>query len=110
MQSRHDEFRELGVELVAISSADTEAHAELARKIGATFPILSDPGGAVSSAYGVLHAGGNPFGGGDIARPGVFVIDRDRRIRHAFVTENWRVRERPEGLLDAIRSLEPESR
>lgn len=92
-------------ELIAVSSSGVGEHGEIAAKIGATFPILADPTGETIRSYGMLHPGGNPFGEIPIARPGEFLIDETGVIRARFLTENWRVRERPEHLLDELGKL-----
>lgn len=43
--------------------------------------------------------------GHDIARPAEFLIDRDGFVRWRNLTENFRVRARPEQMLEAARTL-----
>jgi peroxiredoxin len=54
-------------------------------------------------AFGVRHAGGGIEG--DIARPAVFLIDREGRIVWRELTENWRVRVRPETVLEHLAAI-----
>lgn len=42
---------------------------------------------------------------GDIARPAVFVLDREGRVAWRQLTENWRVRVRPEVILEQLARL-----
>lgn len=105
MQSRHAELKDAGAALAAVSTSDPEDHARLARKIGASFPILSDPKGDAARAYGVLHPGALPFGDRPVARPAVFLLDGTGTVRKRFLTENWRIRERPERLLAELEGL-----
>lgn len=72
-------------------------------KLGLDFPVLSDPDATAITAYGVLHPGGG-IGGGDIARPAEFLVNQDGTVRWRQVTENWRVRLRPEQIIEAIRA------
>ncbi|MBI4604400.1 MAG: peroxiredoxin family protein [Planctomycetes bacterium] len=105
MQALEGDFRALGAELVAVSSSGVESHASLARRIGAGFPILSDPEGQAIRAYGLLHPGALPFTDVPVARPAVFVLDPEGVVRARHLTENWRVRERGERLLAELRRL-----
>jgi peroxiredoxin len=102
LQARHEDFRAVNAEIVAISSSPWEKHAELARRIGAAFPILSDPDGAVIKGYGLLHPDALPFAEFPIARPAELILDAGGVIRKRFLTENWRVRERAEHLLEEL--------
>ena len=72
-------------------------------KLGLDFPVLSDPDATAIAAYGVLHPGG-VSGVGDIARPAEFLVSQDGMVRWRQVTENWRVRLRPEQIIEAIRA------
>jgi len=90
--------------VVAVSVDPVAKNREVVEKLGLEFPILSDADRRVIAAYGVVHRHGG-MGGTDIARPAVFVIGPDGVVRWRGLTENWRVRERPQHLLDVLRSL-----
>lgn len=66
--------------------------------------ILSDADRRTITAYGLLH-GGASIDGSDIARPAILVIDADGRVRWRNLTENWRVRVRPDSVIDAVETL-----
>jgi len=68
---------------------------------GYTFPILSDPAAEVIRRYGVLHAKGGEDGR-DIARPAEFFVDSSGVIRWENLTDDVRIRARPEAVLEAI--------
>ncbi len=70
--------------------------------MGLAFPVLSDPDGTVMRAYGVEHPGALPFTRMSVARPAELILDENRVVRKRFIAENWRVRERPERLLDEL--------
>ena len=53
--------------------------------------------------WGLTHEGGKP-GGGTIARPGIFLVEADGTVSWRNLTENYRVRVRPEHLLEALGS------
>ncbi|SPE26191.1 hypothetical protein SBA2_280035 [Acidobacteriia bacterium SbA2] len=61
---------------MGISIDDPEANRKFAESVGATFPVLSDPGKSTAKAYGVLnftHLFANRV---------TFVIDKDGVIQH----------------------------
>ena len=89
---------------VAISVDAPTVSAELARKVGYTFPILSDRDATVIRRYDLLHKGAGQ-GGGDVARPAEFLIDRTGTVRWRDLTEDYRVRARVETMLAEARKL-----
>lgn len=77
-----------------------ETNAELEKRLGIDFPIVSDSDLAALDAFGVRHEiGASPGGGSVIARPAVFLLDEEGRILWKDLTDNWRVRVRPEAVL-----------
>ncbi len=104
MQSRLDEIRALGGEVVAISADTPEESHELHEGAGFDFVLLSDPEGLAISAFGLQHAGAG-IHGEDIARPGVFVVDREGQIAWRSLTDNWRVRVRPDTIIEQLKQL-----
>ncbi len=79
---------------------------KLCQSQGYTFPFLSDPKAVVIRQYGVLdaHAGMNDQ---DIARPAEFLVNASGTIRWVNLTDDIRVRARPENVLRAIDTLMP---
>lgn len=103
MQSRRDDFAALDAEILAISVDPPERNRELAEAHGIEFRLLSDPDLRVIDRFGVRH----PDGGldGDIARPALFLLDRNGRVVWREITENWRVRSRPARLLRELSAI-----
>ena len=97
-------FEATGVRPVAISVDAPEQSETLRRKAGYTFTFLSDPNLQAIGRYGVVHKGAGE-GGRDIARPAELLIDRSGVVRWANLTNDIRVRARPEQLLEAAKSL-----
>jgi len=89
------------VQVVAISVDPSEASQLHAKKMGYTFPLLSDSDAAVIKRYDVLHRGAGPKGK-DIARPAEFYVDAGGTVRWVNLTENIAVRARPEQALTAV--------
>jgi len=63
--------------------------------------ILSDPDRETIIAYGVLHEGAS-IDGSNIARPATLIVGADGRVQWRKLTENWRVRVRPDEVIDAL--------
>jgi len=87
--------------VAAISVDSKEINENHRRKMGFTFPLLSDTNADVIRLYDVLHRGAGPRGK-DIARPAEFYVDASGIVRWVNLTENIAVRARPEQALSAI--------
>jgi peroxiredoxin len=103
LQSKIESIRKLDAEVLAVSADASADLLGLARAQGLSFPLLSDPRLEAIDAYGLRHAGGGLEG--DIARPAVFIVDREGRIAWRDLTDDWRVRVRPERVLELLRTL-----
>lgn len=90
---------------VAISVDEPSVSANLCRKAHYTFTFLSDPNTEAIRRYDLLHKGGGE-NGHDIARPAEFLVDRTGTVRWVNLTEDIRVRARPEQMLDAAQKLQ----
>lgn len=104
MQSRLKKIRGLDAEVLAISVESTDENQRLAESAGIEFALLSDPAAKVVTAFGLLHRGAS-MEGGDIARPAVFIIDRQGKVAWRSLTDNWRVRVRPETIVSELEKL-----
>ena len=89
---------------IAISVDAPAVSADLARKAGYTFPILSDRDASVIRQYDLLHAKAG-LEGADIARPAEFLVDKNGTVRWRDLTEDYRIRARPEKILEQAREL-----
>lgn len=87
---------------VAISVDTPEESRAWMRKAGYSFAFLSDADAGVIRRYDLLHKNGGPH---DVARPAEFLVDRDGVVRWRNLTEDLRVRARPEAMLAAARAL-----
>jgi peroxiredoxin len=87
--------------VAAISVDSPGESAKLCKSRGYSYPFLSDPTAEVIRRYGVLHpkAGEN---GRDIARPAEFLVDSAGIIRWVNLTDDLRIRARPEAVLQII--------
>lgn len=103
-EQRLNEFHDQGVELLAISVDSPGESQKLCQARGYHFPFLSDAKAEVIRKYGVLHSGAGE-NGKDIARPAEFLVDSNGVIRWVNLTEDFRVRARPQMILEAIKRL-----
>ena len=94
----------LGVRPVAISVDKPELSRNLSRKAGYDFTLLSDSNAEVIRRYDLLHPHGGE-NGEDIARPAEFLLDSNGIIRWANLTEDLRVRARPEQMIEQAKLL-----
>jgi peroxiredoxin len=101
LQSRFSDIQNAGAEIVAVSVDTSEESARLAEKLGLEFTILSDVERRAIDDWGLVHEGGKP-GEEAIARPATFIVEPDGRISWRSLTDNWRVRVRPEQVLQAL--------
>lgn len=106
MQQHLAEFEPRGVRVVAISVDPPDVNRTHTAKQGYTYTFLSDEKAEVIRRYDLLHEKGGP-GGKDIARPAEFLIDAAGTVRWVNLTEDVRVRARPEEVLRVIDSLPP---
>jgi peroxiredoxin len=88
---------------VAVSVDPAETTREHLAKMGWTYTFLSDPKAEAIRRYDLLHPGGGQ--GGDIARPGEFLIDPSGTVRWVDLTESYWVRTRPETVLEVFDGL-----
>ncbi|MCP9774496.1 peroxiredoxin [Cyanobium sp. WAJ14-Wanaka] len=92
------QYKKIGAQVVGISADDPESHAEFCSSEGLAFPLLSDPGGAVSRSYGSWIA---PY-----SQRHTFLIDPNGILREQFVAV------RPSGhsdeVLTQLRALQAE--
>jgi peroxiredoxin len=89
---------------VAISVDTPEMSRDLCKKAGYTYTFLSDPKAEVIRRYDLLHPGAG-VNGQDIARPAEFLLDSSSVVRWANLTEDFRVRARPEQIVKEAKAL-----
>jgi peroxiredoxin len=82
VQKESTRFDNLDAVVFGISVDSHHANDAFAKKLGLTFPLLSDFGREVSSAYGVLNASRGTSG------RALFVIDKQGRVIHKDVSAN----------------------
>ncbi len=103
MQEHLAELEAAGVRPVAIS-VDPPAVTRDHYKNFFTYPFLSDENAEVINRYQILDKGAG-MGGHDVARPAEFLVDRSGVVRWRKLTEDYRVRTRPDEVLEAAKGL-----
>jgi peroxiredoxin len=103
-QQTFSQFDQRGIRLFAISVDPPETNRQHRKKLGLTYPLLSDPNLDAIRAYNLVHAGAGP-GGSDVALPAEILVDSTGAIRWMNLTESAMVRVRPEQVLAAWDAL-----
>jgi len=77
-RDRYEAFKQLGAEVIGVSSDDSEKHRKFAEHHGLPFTLLSDPDKKVRKLFGVPSS--------MVFLPGrvTYVIDKEGRVRHIF--------------------------
>jgi peroxiredoxin len=97
------QIRALDGMVLAVSVDTSEQSRQLAARRNLDLVLISDPEGKAIDLFGVRHKGGGFKG--DVARPAVFLLDREGKIAWRHLTDNWRVRVRPETVLEQLRRI-----
>ena len=90
--------------MIAISVDSPTDSETLRQSQGYTFPILSDAKDDVIRRWDLVHPHGG-VDGADIARPAEFLIDASGKVRWVNLTEDFRVRARPQQVLAAFDAM-----
>ena len=104
MEEHLKDLQALGVRPVAISVDSPEASRDLRKKANYTFPFLSDPHAELIRRLDLLHVGAGADGQ-DIARPAEFLLDSSGAIRWENLTDDFRIRMRPEQAVEQAKKL-----
>jgi peroxiredoxin len=104
LQLSLDELQKRGCKVAGVSVDPPETSADLARRAGLDYPLLSDPELRAIDAYGLHHLRGGPEGQ-DIGHSASVLLDGAGVVRWTFVTRNVRVRPTPSDVLAAIDAL-----
>ena len=122
MQLELPRIEELGASLVAVSPQTPDNSVSTAERMKLTFEVLSDVGNRVARQFGIVYvlseelrpifAGFGidlPAANGDdtfeLPIPATYVIDRERKIRMAFVDADYTQRVDPEVVISVLREI-----
>lgn len=100
MAQQHPRFTAAGARLVGISVDSVGQNAEMVRKLGLPFPLLSDPDGTGAiKPYDVWHADAS------IARPAIVLVDPDGRQAYRTVGGDFADRPTEDEVLAEVQRL-----
>ncbi|HXW94505.1 MAG TPA: peroxiredoxin [Nitrososphaerales archaeon] len=94
----YEVFRELGAEVVGVSSDSVDSHIDFASRCDLPFTLLSDPGGKVRKLYGV------PATLGVLPGRVTYVIDTQGVVRHIFNSQ-FNATKHVEEAISVLRSI-----
>ncbi len=94
----YEVFKDLGAEVIGVSSDSVDSHKDFATRCDLPFTILSDEGGKVRKLYGV------PSSFGLIPGRVTYIIDRKGIIRHVFSSQ-MHPSKHVEGALGILKSI-----
>ncbi|MBN1916497.1 MAG: dienelactone hydrolase family protein [Verrucomicrobia bacterium] len=115
-------IRDRGATLVAISPQTVENSADTAKKLGLTFPLLSDAGGKVAERYGIRYVldsevsaiykqfgldlkKANDDDSDTLPLAATYIIASDGKVRYAFIDADYKKRAEPRGIVEALDKL-----
>ncbi len=81
---------------MAISVDSPATSAELTKKLGVTFPLLSDESRATIRAFGVEDVENG------ISWPAIFIVDKNRKIVWRSLAQTYKIRAMPRQILEAL--------
>ena len=102
------QFKAKGVRITLVSPQSHEKSKKHALKYSLDFDFLVDKKNAAAKALGILSESGLPAGlkllgyEGDVPKPTTFVLDEKGKVIYADLTDNYRVRPRPQDILKAL--------
>jgi peroxiredoxin len=122
LEAMADRIRRCGALLVAVSPQSVENNRRTAREVGATFPILSDPGAELARSFGIrwipsqavqgvyrnfdVDVGSfNVRNSWALPLPARYVAAQDGTILYARVSPNYIQRPEPADVLSVLDSL-----
>jgi len=79
---------EYDVEIVGCSISDPYSHKRLIEERDIDYDLFSDPKNAVAVEYGIAHDLDGMTGVSE-PRPSAFLLDEDRTVEYAWVSEEW---------------------
>ena len=102
LQANIQKFDDINARIIAISPDLVEENRKVSAKLKLDFPILSDSNLELTNALQLLHIGAGAMKERpDVPRPAVLIV-KDGVIVWRSLTDNYRIRIRPDELLAAL--------
>ena len=122
LQSRNDEFKELGAKLIAVSPQSPDASLTTKEKNELEFEVLSDHNNVIAKEYGLVFSldeelrpiylsfginipSNNAEESYEIPMPAVYIINKNKEIVFSFINEDYTKRCEPQDVIDTLISL-----
>ena len=103
LQSRYADISKQGLGLIAISYDSPETLKKFSDSRGIAFPLISDPGSAIITTYGLLNETVDPksrsYG---IPHPGTFIVDRRGVVQSRYFEDAYQERYTAATILSAL--------
>lgn len=103
------ELKEFDLRVTLISPQSHEKSRKHAQRLGMDYDFLVDVNNEAAKILGILHTDGLPKGfevlgfDMDVPKPTTFVLNEAGKVVYVDLTENYRVRPRPEDIFEALR-------
>ncbi len=103
------DFKELGVRITLISPQSHQKSKNHANRVGMDYDFLVDVDNRAAKVLGILSENGLPAGfevlgyETDVPKPTTFVLDENGKVIFADLTTNYRLRTRPEDIVEALK-------
>jgi thioredoxin-dependent peroxiredoxin len=94
------DFRELGFEVIGVSTQDETSHAGFSQECDLKFPLVADPEGTLTTRVGLMKEYGEH---GAFAARVTFLLDADGVVKHVWRVED--VNTHAGDVLEAARAL-----
>ncbi|MFM1876213.1 MAG: hypothetical protein RL266_1950 [Bacteroidota bacterium] len=104
------EWKDLGLRVVLISPQSHEKSRKHAQRVGMDYDFLVDVNNRAAQILGILHSDGVPKGfellgfEPDVPKPTTFVLDEVGKVLFADLPTNYRLRTRPEDIINALKN------
>lgn len=96
ISARYEEFRDRGVEILAISNEEVRQGKKVLAKIGPPYPLLLDSASETLARYGLIAPKRDPLGWmlrkHGYAQPAVVLVGQDGRIEWMYCGKTYKDR------------------
>lgn len=98
-------FEDAGAQVIAISVDGADANSALKEKLQLPYTVLSDQHQDAVKSYGVLETKSGLAYPPGIARPAVFVLDKDTVVRYAYISKHYADRAPGDEILETLSKI-----
>jgi len=123
LEQKNEEFKKLGVNLIAISPQSPDSSLSTKEKNELTFDVLSDTNNIIAKEYGLVFSldeelrpiylsfgidipSNNKEDSYEIPMPATYLINKNKEILYSFIDEDYTKRCEPQEIIDILKSLQ----